>query len=234
LNNNCVFALFYLSIISVCLLGSLYSNHLNSNGNAVPDDNLNGQAIFSADAEADKQVISVFASANYTWMNFTFTWGSDTQKIVQGEFHLKVSMKLELGRGVLPYNESLMIVIEANDDDYDGWDYVGLAFDTNHNGYIDTGDISRVLFANNMTQPSFLKENGFLAFAECMPKLGPQNVSFNPDTGYIFTSRLPTWEHPWNPAHSLNKGCNNPLHICFHDNNLGNVFIRFIFYIPEE
>ena len=228
MSNNYVFAIFYLSIISVGLFGSLFTNHLNSNGNAVPDDNLNGQAIFSADAEADKQVTSVFTSTNYTWMNFTFTWGPDTQRIIQGEFQLKICMRWNNDN-----NRITKIIITANDDDYNAGDYVGLVFDTNKNGYIDSNDISRGLFANNMTQPSFLMENGFLAFAECIPTQGPQVVSFDPDNGYVFTIPPVNPVNLWFPMESMNIGSNNPLHICFYDRDLGSVFIRFLFYIPE-
>ena len=234
MSNNRVFAIFYLSIISVCLFGSLYTNHLNSNGNAVPDDNLNGQAIFSADAEAYKQVISVFTSANYTWMNFSFTWGSDTQKIVPGDFHLKVYMRWGNETIGTMTTETLTIYIEANDDDFEGWDYVGIVFDTNQDGYIDIRDDSIVLFANNMTQPSFLIDHGFLAFAECMPIRGPHRVSFNVETGYIFSIKFPPGGHTAkNPIQSIKDASRSPIHICFYDNDLAMVFVRFSFQIPE-
>lgn len=234
MSNNRVFAIFYLSIISVSLCGSLFNNHLNSDVNAVPDDNLDGQAIFSADAEADKQVISVFTSANYTWMNFTFTWGPDTQKIVPGDFHLKVYMRWGNETIGTMTTETLKIYIEANDDDFEGWDYVGIVFDTNQDGYIDIRDDSIVLFANNMTQPSVLWYDGFLGFAECMPIRGPHSVLFNVETGYIFSIKFPPGGYgAKNPIQSIKDAPRSPIHICFYDNNLAKVFVRFSFQIPE-
>jgi hypothetical protein len=167
-------------------------------------------------------------------MNFTFTWGPETQKIVQGEFRLKVSIRFG-GGGMVPANESVIIVIEANDDDYEEWDYVGLVFDTNQNGHIDIRDISIALYANNMTQPSVLVEHGFLGFAQIMPTPGPQKVTFNPDRGYTFTAQIPCEQHPLNLPLYLKKGDNNPLHLCFYDKDVADymgVFIRFLFYLP--
>jgi hypothetical protein len=167
-------------------------------------------------------------------MNFTFTWGSDSQKIVQGEFRLKVSIKWDVVTIVENVTmETLTMYIEASDDDYEGWDYIGLVFDTNQDGHIDVHDDSIALFANNMTQWSVLCEHGFLGFAEMMPMSGPQRVSFDPDTGYIFAIQFPCWCWGQDPMQSLKKEANNPIHICFYDNGLAKVFVRFLFYIPE-
>lgn len=167
-------------------------------------------------------------------MNFTFTWGPDNQKIVQGMFRLEITVTW--GEG-----DNVSMVIKANDDEYNEWDYIGLVFDTNQNGHIDLHDEAYGLFANNMTLPSILCEHGFLGFAECPPRLGPQKVSFNPDAGYTFTVQFPYLDEyavlDWNPAQSLRKGYDNPLHLCFHDEDAAGytsgVFVRFLFYIPE-
>lgn len=160
-------------------------------------------------------------------MNFTFTWGPDNQKIVQGEFRLEIRIRW--------YGENLSMVITANDDDYEERDYLGLVFDTNQDGHIDVHDESYALYADNMTQPSALWEHGFLVFALTPPRLGPQTVSFSPDTGYTFTIRFPCpgyWVH--DPRESLKEEANNPMHICFYDNDRAKVFVRFLFYLPEQ
>jgi len=166
-------------------------------------------------------------------LNFTFTWGPDSQKIVQGEFRLEIRMRW--------YGENLSMVITAKDDDYNEWDYIGLVFDTNRNGHIDIHDYSIALYANNMTQPSFLSENGFPGFAEITPRSGPHIVSFGPDTGYTFTVQFPCsdgYGGEWNPTESLKKANDNSLHLCFHDKDVADytmgVFIRFLFYLPEQ
>ena len=228
MKNDYIFAIFYLSIISVSLFGSLCSYNSNSNGNSPSDNDYNKQTIFTSEDDTNVQEISTSTSANSRWMNFTFTWGPDTQRIIQGEFQLKICMRWN------NYNNRITkIIITANDDDYNAGDYVGLVFDTNKNGHIDSNDISRGLYANNMTQPSFLMENGFLCFAQCIPTQGPQVVSFDPDKGYVFTIPPVNPVNLWFPMESMNIGSNNPLHICFYDRDLGRVFIRFLFYIPE-
>lgn len=166
-------------------------------------------------------------------MNFTFTGGSDSQKIVQGEFRLEIRMRW--------YGENLSMVITANDDDYEEWDYIGLVFDTNQDGHIDIHDTSYALLANNLTIPSVLLEHGFLGFAQIAPRSGPQKVSFSPDTSHTFTVQFPCsdgYGGEWNPAQSLKKANDNSLHLCFHDKDVADytmgVFIRFLFYLPEQ
>jgi hypothetical protein len=228
LKNDYVFAVFYLSIISVSFFGSLYGYNLNSNENLQSDNDYSKQTIFVSGNDADVQGISIFTSTNLTWMNFTFLWGSDTQRIVQGEFQLDICLRWNNNR-----NTVTKIVIMVNDDDYNAGDYVGLVFDTNKNGYIDSYDISRGLFANNMTQPSILTDSGFLCFAECIPTEGLQVVSFDPDQGYVFTIPPTNPVNLWFPMDSINIGSNNRLHVCFYDRDGGSIFTRFLFYIPE-
>jgi hypothetical protein len=169
-------------------------------------------------------------------LNFNFTWGPDSQKIVQGELHLKISLRWQNETILDKTYECLTIMIEINDDDYWDWEYMGLVFDTNENGYIDTGDVPIALYANNMTQPSALCDDGFLAFAECPPIRGLQTVIFNPDKGYTFQIQFPPGAHWYNydPLKSLKKGADNPIHICFQEGDLAKVFVKFLFYIPEE
>ncbi len=104
-------------------------------------------------------------------MNFTFTWGPDSQNIVHGEFRPEIRMRW--------YGDNLSMMITANDDDYEEPDYIGLVFDINQDDHIDVHDESYALYADNMTQPSILTEQGFLCFALTPPRLGPQKVSFD-------------------------------------------------------
>ena len=163
-----------------------------------------------------------------TPMNFTFTWGPDTQKIVQGTFVLEIWLTLD--------GENLTMIIEANDDEYDPADYIGLIFfnSSEHEPY--------GLFTDNMTiTPPILTERGLLCFPMYPPELGPHKVTFDPKTGYTFNAEFP-WvdQHgkEWNPARLLKRGDLytgwNMLHVCFHDVDGGGVFARFSFYIPEE
>ena len=187
-------------------------------------DDLNGNA-----PNNPSNILLNSTSANTTWLNFTFTWGPDAQKIVRGEFCLKINICFYTHSGAYgDVEEVIWIIIEANDYEYDAWDYIGLVFDGNQNGYIDTGDKSYGLFANNMTQPSALFLNGFLAFAEVSPGKGPHTVSFKPDIGYTFFVCT-----PWEAGQALKKGY-NPLHVCYHDTSGSGVFVRFSFHIPEE
>lgn len=173
-------------------------------------------------------------NSTFTWLNFTFTWGSDAQKIVQGEFSLKVS----IGFYIHYYSvygavaKGMLILIEANDDDYNEWDYIGLVFDTNQNGYIDSHDSPIALYANNMTQPAVLYTDGFLGFAEMLPIRSPHHVEFNSGRGYAFSFHFPSGEYGY-----LKEKSGNPLHICYFDeaaSRQGSVYVRFQFYIPVE
>lgn len=177
-------------------------------------------------------------STNET-MNFTFTWGPDTQRIVQGTLRLEVSITW----AVVPNSTHkwLSMVVSVNDDEYSEWDYLGLVFDMNENGVIDLGfeDLPFGLWTNNMTTDSALLENGFLAFAETMPKAGPHNCTFDPNTGYTFRIKfysVPTdlIYPPYNPAEVLKEGNKNLLHMCFKDTTGGGVFVRFVFLAHTE
>jgi hypothetical protein len=165
-------------------------------------------------------------------MNFTFTWGPETQDIINGTFHLEMLLRW----GVVPNSPHkwLSMMVKINDDEYNPCDYLGIVFDINENGVIDLGSADGPfgLWTNNMTAPSVLLENGFLCFAECMPTQGPHTCTFEPDTGYMFSiffPSLPSEGPPPNPAEVLREGCENSLHVCFNDANGGRVFVRFAF-----
>lgn len=156
-------------------------------------------------------------------MNFTFTWESDAQKIIQGRLRLEISLRWET-------SEFLYVVVKINDDDYNEWDYLGLVFDKNINRVIDLGVVDEPygLWANNMSAPSALGQYGFLGFAEVPPNKGPHICTFNSDTGYTFKISFSKDE--------LNLPNNSSrLHICFHDMDAPypdkGVFIQFV-YIP--
>jgi hypothetical protein len=215
LNKNHTFALFYISIISICLFGSLVSKNLYSSKNTVPNKSIDEQSVLSATTtETCKQVVNVSTSANYTWMNFTFTWGPDTQKIVSGDFHLNVYMRWGSVTIGTETTETLKIIIEANDDDYEDWDYIGIVLDTSQNGYIDSNDDSILLFANEMHKLSILCDDGFLAFGECMPLQGSHNVLFDAETGYTFSLQFPPRVScVSSPIQSIKDAPYSPIHV---------------------
>lgn len=164
--------------------------------------------------------------------DFIFTWGPDKQKIVNGTFRLEMNMTVVGG--------NLTILIKANDDEYNEEDYVGLVFDMDGNGYVDLGDESYGLWANNCTVPSILLRAGWLGFAQVRPHLGPQKVTFTNETGYTYDIEFPyllNENQVWNPVSTLKNGTDNPLHICFQDvsaacslaGSLG-VFTTFLFH----
>jgi hypothetical protein len=168
-------------------------------------------------------------------MDFTFSWGSDRQKIVKGTFRLGISMKVN--------GDNVTVVITANDDEYDDYDYVGLVFDTNQNDYIDLNDQSYGLWTNNYTAHSLLLESGFLGWAQDTPVRGPQNVTFDKSSGYTFNIAFPFYyptnpNKPWyDPAAAIKNGLNQ-LHVCFYDYNasqtsagMEGVFTRFNFNV---
>jgi hypothetical protein len=173
-------------------------------------------------------------------VDLAFSWGPERQRIVNGTFRLEVSMNIT--------GENMTMVIRANDDDYDEYDYLGLVFDTNGNGLIDHGDEPYGLYANNLTGPTILTDYGFLGWAQVRPIRGPQNVTFSPDAGYTFVVQFPFFhpgsltDQPWfDPASTIRRGVDNPLHICFHDDSYycaaahsSGVFARFAFYVPTE
>jgi hypothetical protein len=178
-----------------------------------------------------------FTSETYIPFGFSFEWGPESQNIVNGTFRLGVKMWID--------GDNVTMVIDANDNEYDTYDYVGLVFDTNQNGHIDQGDDPYGLYACNRTVASVLCEHGFLGFTQGMEVRGPQNVSFNARTGYTFNIEFPSYyptklEEPWyDPARAIKNGT-NPLHICFYDYNatfsispnaIQGVFSRFTFYV---
>ena len=168
-------------------------------------------------------------------MDFTFSWGPDRQKIVNGTFRLGVSMTVT--------GSNVTMVVTANDDEYDDYDYVGLVFDTNQNGHIDLNDEPYGLWVNNYTAHSSLLEGGLLGWFEDIPVRGPQNVTFDKSSGYTFNIEFPFYypsnpNKPWyDPAAVIKNGLNQ-LHVCFYDYNISQtaagmegVFARFNFNV---
>ena len=151
-------------------------------------------------------------------LEFTFTWGSNSQKIVNGTFILTLK--------IYPDAQNLTLVATANDDEYDQFDYLGLVFDTNQNGYIDTNDEPYGLWADNMTATSHLWSHGFLSFTQNKPISGPQNVTFQSSIGYTFRVEFPYYyygTHLWDPSLSIKNGTNS-MHVIFYDDNASSMF----------
>jgi len=108
---------------------------------------------------------------------YTFIWGQDEQDIIPGTLCLNIT---RIGQ--------TRFVIKVNDNDYNEWDCLSMVFDRNQNGIIDLGNTDQPhgLWANNLTAPVVLLENGDLIFAEIPPKAGPHRCTFDENKGYIF------------------------------------------------
>ena len=149
---------------------------------------------------------------------FVFSWDSNSQKIVNETFVLTLKMRLD--------NSNLTIVATANDDEYDQFDYLGLVFDTNQNGYIDTNDEPYGLWADNMTTISHLWSHGFLSFTQGKPIKGPQNVTFQSSVGYTFKVEFPYYFYGtdlWDPYLLIKNGLNQ-MHVIFYDDNASEIY----------
>ena len=164
---------------------------------------------------------------------FVFSWGRSSQRIVNGTFVLTLRMWLS--------GDNLTVIATANDDEYDRFDYLGLVFDTNQNGYIDTCDEPYGLWADNMTVISHLWNHGFLSFTQGRPTIGPQKVTFQSASGYTFNVEFPYYFYGtqlWDPYRSINNGLNQ-MHVIFYDDNasmagqMGAVFGRFSFELTK-
>jgi hypothetical protein len=167
---------------------------------------------------------------------FVFSWDSKSQRIVNETFVLTLKMWLD--------NQNLTVVATANDDEYDWFDYLGLVFDSNQNGHIDTGDEAIGLWASNYTVTSTLLEFGLFGFSQAVPVRGPQDVTFDASKGYIFTVHFPFYypsrlDTPWfDPGASLVDGMNQ-VHVCFYDDNssglgrMDGVFSRFSYELTK-
>lgn len=112
-----------------------------------------------------------------------FTWGHEEQDIVPRTLRINIT---RIGQ--------TRFVVKINDNDYNEWDYLVIVFDRNQNGIIDLGNTDQPhgLWANNLTVPAVLLENGCLGFAEIPPKVGPHKCTFDSNTGYTFDVSFPT------------------------------------------
>lgn len=196
----------------------------------------------STSAEHTSQEVAGYVTPTY--LNFTFTWGSGTQSIVDGTLTMRILLEPLYGSADISDNCcSLLIAVRINDDEYNPEDYVGIVFDRNENGMIDSGnalcgyaDIPLALFANNTTLPSFLANNGLLC---PMPiELGtmpyePRPASllwgctFKPEIGYTFLLA------PCFISTVLKAGA-NVMHVCFWDENGGGFYSRFSFQLKDQ
>jgi len=165
---------------------------------------------------------------NFTseWKNFTFTWGPDTQKVVQGTLRIEISLRWGIRKAGGLESEYLYCLVKVNDKEYNPHTYLGLVFDTNGNGVIDSNDKSYIFFADNTTVLSFLHEDGFLLIAD-VPRTPMLLCNFDPNTGYTFDREFGKDELNL-PDPSVIPTPLTPLHVCF-ENPYGRVFVRFTF-----
>ena len=115
-------------------------------------------------------------------VNYIHEWESGKQDVVPDGVYLAVSYTYN------PETGQLFFVVQVNDDDYNKGDYLGIVFDSDGNGVIESADNPYGLWANNMTAPAILgKSPGHLAFAEVRPRPGFHRCAFDSATGYIVT-----------------------------------------------
>lgn len=160
--------------------------------------------------------------ANDDKMHFTFTWGPETQDIVNGTFKIEVSAWFEnhtSPRGNTTY-EMFYMLVSVYDDDYGGLDSLGVVFDKNHNGIIDLGleDRPRLFFANNSTAGApALTKDGLMILA-AVPGGKSSVCKYDPEKGYVFGPfGVPTSDFV---SKSVDMLSYIPIHICFDDANL--------------
>lgn len=135
------------------------------------------------------------ASDSENWQ-FVFTWGPDVQTIVPYTLVLKMNFTWD--------NESLFITARVNDDDcyehetdYYGHDWLGLAFDTDNDGYIHGygGDRAFVLAAGNWSiDDAFLNLGGQVigGYSCFVDYPSPYHAcTFDKETGYTFNINIP-------------------------------------------
>jgi len=183
---------------------------------------------------------STAAIWNLTWSNFTFCWGPESQRIVDGVLWINVSLcfrtcKLinESDSSVLEVTHDLVVVVETNAKDYYEDDYMGFVFDTNRNGRIDVGDWAYIAFANNDTEKVSLCSDGFLAVAIGYYYAGSSyhRVTFDAAKGYNFVLYLDPLD---GVQQCLKREGDNFLHICFASAHETGVFVDFPFSIPAD
>jgi hypothetical protein len=177
-------------------------------------------------------------SYNTVWSNFTFTWGPDKQKIVNGDFFLnidfgfrEITVTSKNDSSIFGVSHDLIIVVEANDDDYNPSDYVGFVFDTSHDGYMDYHDTAYLASADNSSLHALLDDSGFLAVSQ--PWLSCHEAVFDPSRGYTFVYCPSGIQSDMDPADTLKEGEPNLAHVCFYDDFGKGVFVQFQFSIPD-
>lgn len=177
-------------------------------------------------------------SYNTMWSNFTFTWGPDKQKIVNGDFFLnidfgfrEITVTSKNDPSMFYVSHDLIIVVEANDDDYNPSDYVGFVFDTSHDGYLDYYDTAYLASADNSSLHALLMDSGFLAVSQ--PWLSCHKAVFDPSRGYTFVYCPSGIQSDMDLADTLKKDEPNLAHVCFYDDFGKGVFIQFQFSIPD-
>jgi hypothetical protein len=128
-------------------------------------------------------IYQIFFASKIPSQSFTFIWGPDEQHIVDGELRLEMDFKWT--------NESLSILAKINDNDrYFPGNYLGLVFDTNHDGITSSSDKPFLLFAGNETVyrgDVLMLPSGRLTFSSVEPIPSPWHTCiFSKATGYTF------------------------------------------------
>lgn len=151
---------------------------------------------------------------------FVFEWPAWEQNIVNGTLRMELTFAWK--------GENLSIIAKINDDEYNAWDYLALAFD--FQGADGLPDIGANLYANGNITSGLLSGNRISPFIPIAP--GPSEVHtciFEPDVGYTFNVLLPP------PAEKpLTQLPTDSVFIRFEDTASHGVYIYFRFGLPLE
>lgn len=141
--------------------------------------------------------------------------------------------------------ENLSITVTVNDDEYHEWDYLGVVFDKNHNGILDSkteresgvtwncsfADEPYALYADNKTRSqgtSALSERDGGLIWPYIPSVPSRyhTCTFDEETGYTFKILL--------SRQDINVEPPTPVHICFEDTTVAStgeshlVWVQFV------
>lgn len=165
---------------------------------------------------------SLYANSLEIQPDFIFEWSTDEQVIVNGPLRIELTFDWQ--------PENLSMIVTVNDDEYHEWDYLGVVFDKNHNGILDSkterksgvtwnfsyADEPYALYADNKTRSqgtsALSARDGGLVWPY-IPSFPSRyhTCTFDEETGYTFKITL--------SRQDINVEPPTPVHICFEDIN---------------
>jgi hypothetical protein len=179
-------------------------------------------------------IYQIFYASKIPSQSFTFTWGPDKQHIVDGE------LRLEMGFKWIGENLSIVARINATEHPYEGANYLGLVFDTDHNDIISSSDHPYQLFADNVTidrSVTLLLPSGRITSpCDSLPKPSPYHTcTFDKATGYTFSVNIPRWELRLTKefSHIFPNITKIKVHVVFEDGWANDaVYVQFDLEVP--